>query len=219
MLRSALGSLAHAARFTLAAVAVGVVLWALVWVAVVRPWLNARQTNATQIELRVMNWAGGGGQKEEQIVDELIKTFQKLHPNTVVARINPGDAASYFTKLQTMMAANSPPDVFYMGSERVPSFASQNLLLELEPLIAADEAAHQPTLRPDDFYKPTVDCFRFDGHATGAGKLYGIPKDFTPVGFYYNKTLIARRTRRTIGPGTTSSRPRGPCIGNSRTRA
>lgn len=184
-----LSTITRALRITLAAAAGLLFLWALVWVTVVRHYRQAPERPG-QIELRVMNWAGGGGQKEEQIVAELIATYCRQHPNIKVTRINPGDAASFFTKLQTMMAADAPPDVFYMGSERLSGFASQDLLLELEPLIAADEAAGRPTLRPADFFRPTVDCFRFDGQATGAGKLYGIPKDFTTIGFYYNKTLF-----------------------------
>jgi multiple sugar transport system permease protein len=37
-----------------------------------------------------------------------------------------------------------------------------------------------------------VDAFRFDGKRVGKGALYGLPKDFTTVGFYYNKDLFAQ---------------------------
>lgn len=188
MLRQIAQSLARAVRFALAAIAILVFVWATGWV-VSRPWRLAAQ-RGDQIELRIMHWAGGGGQKEDQIVANLIATFEAAHPHIKVTRINPGDANSFFTKLQTMMAAGTPPDVFYMGWERIAGFASQELLLPIEPLIAEDERTGRPTLRPEDFYQATLDCFRFDGQTTGRGTLYGIPKDFTTIGFYYNKTLF-----------------------------
>lgn len=190
MLRNLGRTLTFLARWTLAIAALLLLGWAVVRVAT-RPWRVAVQRGG-KVELRVMHWAGGGGQKEDQIVADLIAAFEARHPHIKVTRINPGDAASFFTKLQTMMAAGDPPDVFYMGWERLSSFASQELLLPIEPLIAADEAAGRETLHPEDFFPATLDCFRFDGVRTGRGTLYGIPKDFTTIGFYYNKTLFDR---------------------------
>ena len=37
-----------------------------------------------------------------------------------------------------------------------------------------------------------LDGYRWDGSATGAGPLYGLPKDFTTIGFYYNRDLFRR---------------------------
>jgi multiple sugar transport system permease protein/multiple sugar transport system substrate-binding protein len=37
-----------------------------------------------------------------------------------------------------------------------------------------------------------LDAYRFDGERVGAGPLYGLPKDFTTIGFYYNKDLFRR---------------------------
>ena len=79
-----------------------------------------------------------------------------------------------------------------MGSERLASFAGQDLLMPIEPLIEADRAAGRKTLDLNDFFENTVNCFRFDGQRTGRGPLYGLPKDFTTVGFYYNKDAFDR---------------------------
>lgn len=182
--------IARALRLVLAVCAAGIVLWAFVWVGS-RPFRRAAATGA-KVELTVMHWAGGGGAKEEQIVAEMISVFERAHPGTKVKRINPGDAATFYTKLQTMMAAGVAPDVFYVGNERVASIAGNALLLDVEPLINEDRQAGRETLNLDDFYPATLDCFRYDGQTTGRGTLYGIPKDFTPVGFYYNKDLFRR---------------------------
>ncbi len=188
MLRALGQTIARLFRLMLAVIAGLILLWAAYRI-VTRPWRQAAQ-RAGQTELRIMHWAGGGGQKEDQIVADLIATFEAQHPHIKVQRINPGDAASFFTKLQTMMASGEPPDVFYMGWERLAGFASQDLLMPIEPLIAADEQVGRETLHPEDFYPATIDCFRFDGQQSGRGTLYGIPKDFTTIGFYYNKTLF-----------------------------
>jgi len=190
MLGMARHILTLALRGTVALLAVALVLWSFYWVGS-RPWRQAAERGA-RVELVVMNWSGGGGQKEEQIVADLVAAFERQHPDIRVRRINPGDAGAYTTKLQTMMAAGTPPDVFYMGTERFASFAGQDLLMPLEPLIADDAAAGRDTLNLADFYTAAVDCFRYDGERTGQGPLYGIPKDFTTWGFYYNKTLFDR---------------------------
>jgi multiple sugar transport system permease protein len=178
------GRLTDVLRTTIAAVAIVLVAGSFAW-TVVRPfWTDWEQGD--KIELVLMNWGGGGGQQEDQIVAAVVADFEAQHPNISVKRINPGDTNSFMTKLQTMMAAGTPPDVFYMATERFSAFAAQDLLMPLEPLIAADRAAGRPTVHLDDFFQPTVDCFRFDGERSGQGPLYGIPKDFTTWGIYYN---------------------------------
>ncbi|MBN2448533.1 MAG: extracellular solute-binding protein [Phycisphaerae bacterium] len=173
-------------KFDIAVSAVVLVVWSFAWV-VTRPWRLAAE-RGDQVELVLMNWSGGGGQKEEQIVANLIAEFERTHPNIRVKRINPGDSGSYNTKLQTMMAAEVPPDIFYMGSERFAKFAKSGQLARIEDFIKQDRDAGRETLNLDDFFTNTVDCFRFDGEVSGRGVLYGIPKDFTTWGFYYNKS-------------------------------
>ncbi len=133
-------------------------------------------------ELVVMHWSGEGGQEEDEIVEELLRDFENTHPSIQIRRINAGDSGSFYTKLQTMTAGGTPPDVFYVGNERLPAFASMGLL---DP---ADEAG----LGLGNFYPATLDAFRFDGVRSGQGQLFGIPKDFTTIGFYINKDLYSR---------------------------
>ncbi len=105
----------------------------------------------------------------------------------VVQRINPGDSGQFFTKLQTMMAAGEPPDVFYMDYARLPVFVREGQLSDIE---AAASSGGELDL--GDFYEPAVDAFRWDGERTGVGPLWGVPKDFTTVGFYINLDLLKR---------------------------
>ena len=160
--------------------AVLLTLWAFARVAT-RELSRVLGGSSDQIELVVMHWAGGGGQQEDQIVEESLRSFEAQNPGIVVKRINPGDSGQYFTKLQTMMAAGDPPDVFYMDFSRMPAFVGAG---QLEPL---DEV-----VPVEAFFTPTVDAFRWDGARQGRGPLYGVPKDFTTLGFYYNKSLFDR---------------------------
>ncbi len=178
-------------RRGLAAVAAIVVLWSFAHVLLREGTRLLQEPSGTV--LTVMHWSGDGGPAEDEIVDQSLRAFEAAHPGITVRRINPGDMGSFYTKLQTMFASGEPPDLFYVGAERVASFASMGLLAPLDSFAAEDAASGDPrALRLDDFFDTCVDAFRFDGDRVGAGSLYGIPKDFTTVGFYYNKSLFDR---------------------------
>lgn len=178
-------------QWLLATGAVLLIAWAFITVGLRD--LGRLLSSDNRTEIVVMHWSGEGGQEEDAIVEDALARFSAENPNIRVRRINPGDAASFYTKLQTMMASGDPPDVFYVGSERIPSFVDLGLLLPLDDFIAADEQLSvRDRLDLSGFYPATVAAFRFDGEQSGHGALYGIPKDFTTVGFYWNKDLFAR---------------------------
>lgn len=165
-----------------------VVLWAFAWVGTRSLRRPDRKTDSTQ--LTIVHW---GDDREDGIVAGLIEDFEKAHPDISVLRINPGPSGAVTTKIQTMIASGDPPDVFYVGYERIAGWAAKGLLAPLEPFIENDLQNGDPdAISLDNFYSNVVDCYRFDGTAVGKGTLYGIPKDFTTVGFYYNKDLFRR---------------------------
>lgn len=167
-----------------------IALICVIWVAT-RP-LRSERARAGQVQLTVLHW---GDKNEDAIVAGLCADFESLPENRDIRilRINLGQASAVATKLQTMMAAGDPPDVFYLEAERVADFASKGLLADIDQFIAQD-AAGPPGDRVDlsDFFTAVVNCFRFDGRQVGRGTLVGLPKDFTTVGFYYNKDLFRR---------------------------
>ncbi len=181
--------LAKTGRRVLAVAAAALVTWSFARV-IVRDVVHAGAASGTT-KLVVMHWSGGAGQEEDAIVSAALDRFEAAHPSIHVERINPGDAGSYYTKLQTMMAAGTPPDVFYVGDERLPALAGMGVLLPLDDLVADDRRAGDP-IGLDDFYQVCVNAYRFDGARTGAGALFGIPKDFTTLGFFYNRDLFER---------------------------
>ncbi|MSR41446.1 MAG: extracellular solute-binding protein [Phycisphaerales bacterium] len=190
-LGSALRPLLRIARSALVFIAVLLTLAAFARVG----WrtMHRDQERPNEKTLTVMHWSGDGGQEEDRIVEDALREFELAHPGVRVERINPGDAGSFYTKLQTMMAAGAPPDVFYVGYERLANFASLDLLLPLDSYVAQEaQSGKSDALDLDAFYPQTVEAFRFDGARVGSGTLYGIPKDFTTVGFYYNKDLFRK---------------------------
>ena len=160
------------------------VIWAfgrVVWRAITSEHAEGKTV------ITVMHWSGGGGQEEDAIVEDSIRAFEERNPNIAINRINPGDTGQYFTKLQTMMASGDPPDIFYMDYSRIPNFVTADQLQGLSELAENDQE-----MSFDDFYPATLSAFRWDGNVPGVGELYGVPKDFTTVGFYWNKDLFAR---------------------------
>ena len=194
--RAAIAGVAVAFRGALLVAAIVLVAWSF-WRVGVRELGGAFTSDeAAEVELVVMHWSGDGGPEEDAIVEDALARFEAEHPGIRVRRVNPGDAGSFYTKLQTMLVAGDPPDVFYVGAERLANFAELGLLAPLDAFVEAERSSDaldaDDALDLADFYPATVDAFRYDGSRIGDGTLYGIPKDFTTVGFYLNLDLFKR---------------------------
>lgn len=179
-----------ALRVALGVAASGLLVLSFAWVAT-RP-LRQEGVKKGQVQLTILHW---GDKTEDEIVGKLVAEFHARNPDVRVVRTNTGSPAQLATKLQTMLAAGEPPDLFYLDFTKVATFAAQDVLEELEPYIERDRAAGAPdALDLDDFFPATLNAFRWDPAAgrVGAGKLVGLAKDFTCVGFYYNKSLFDR---------------------------
>lgn len=175
-------------RLTFAVVTGLVVLWSFVWVAT-RP-LRKEGVRAGQTRLTVLHW---GDKNEDRIVADLIADFERLNPDIKVVRNNVGSPDQLATKLQTMLAGGEPPDVFYVLFDRLAGLAEKDLLADLEPFLREEEARGTPdALRLGDFFESALAAFRYDKptERVGTGPLFGLAKDFTTVGFYYNKNLF-----------------------------
>ncbi len=182
--------LAGAARLLLALLAGVIVVGSFAWV-LSRP-LRSEGIRPGQVALRVLHW---GDKNEDAIVAQLCREFEAQNPDIKIVRINLGQAAHVATKLQTMIAAGDAPEVFYLEAERVADLASKGVLQELDSFVERDRAAGAPdALDLADFFPAVLDAFRWNEaeHRVGSGALVGLGKDFTTVGFYYNKDLFDR---------------------------
>ncbi len=89
--------------------------------------------------------------------------------------------SDYNTKLSTMIAGGTPPDLFYLSQEQVAAFADQGALLDLTDLAAAHPDG------PADLsgYYPSV----LEQYVR-KGRLYGLPWIAQPVILYCNRELF-----------------------------
>lgn len=132
----------------------------------------ARKQQGT--ELTYMLWGTPG---EVGTVQKVLDAYRKEHPDVAIKVIH---AVDYNRKLNTMIAGGTPPDVFYINASDLQYYASKGALLDLQSLIERD--AVEVNLR--DFFPVLVEAFRWQG------RLYGLPKDFTPLVLYYNKDMF-----------------------------
>jgi len=178
-------TVARVARWLLALAAGLVVLWSFfdVGLRAYQRWDTARKDKRT--ELTILHW---GDNDEIRILQELVAAFEAEHPDI---RINRLHASDYDTKLNTMFAAGDPPDLFYLRYEDVPKLAGMGLLEPIDMPVAQDVRATGEDWI-GEFYPVLLDAFKYDGQKLGAGPLYGIPKDFTPMLMYANLQLFQR---------------------------
>ena len=172
---------ARAVRFVLSFAALLVVLWSFVNVGH-RAWKRFKLTHDRPITLTVLHW---GGKEEDQIVETLVQTYMRENPQVNIIRINSGPG--YDAKIKTMMAAGTPPDVFYLPPNLFADFAHMKLVRPIDDYYAAEPAEWR-----DDFYPLLINAWRYDiaSSVLGRGKLYGLPKDFTTAIFYINVDLF-----------------------------
>ncbi|MGC4031022.1 MAG: extracellular solute-binding protein [Tepidisphaeraceae bacterium] len=161
-----------------------VIAWAFFDVA--RRYVHHRQQLSQRpIELTVLHW---GDPTEDRIVADLVERFTQQHADVRIVRINAGEK-DFPNKLKTLMAAGTPPDVFYLKPALLPELAENKLL---EPLDCYFDP--EPAQWKTDFWPLLISAMRYDP-ATGAlghGPLWGLPKDFTTAGFYINVDLFER---------------------------
>jgi multiple sugar transport system permease protein len=175
-------SFASIVRKILLLLVVAIVAWAffdfgrrIVW--------RQQQLAERPIELTVMHW---GDPAEDKIMADLVTTYERENKNVRVHRINPG-AAAFSTKLMTMMAADTPPDVFYLKPDMLPKLAELKLIAPLNAYVD-----REPQEWKSDFFPILFEAFRFDpaSKQIGRGNLYGLPKDFTTAVFWCNTDLL-----------------------------
>jgi multiple sugar transport system substrate-binding protein len=117
------------------------------------------------------------GKAEEDLVKELVAAFERRYPNINVSY----DAIpNYDQAMLAKFSARQPPDVFYLNSEKAPTWISQGLIAPLDSYIKRTKFKTKP------FYARLLNAFKV------RGKVYGFPKDWSPLGMEINTRLLAR---------------------------
>jgi multiple sugar transport system substrate-binding protein len=124
-----------------------------------------------------LTWASPGDQAEFEVYQKVAEKFTQQHPNIKVVN---DAAASDRTKMTTLMASDSLPEIISRTINDWPMFAVQNIWLPLDDLIKRDKFDLQ------DFFPQIIKPYRFDGKRFGDGKLYGLPKEIAVRSMFYN---------------------------------
>jgi len=86
----------------------------------------------------------------------------------------------YLAKITAMMAAGSPPDVFFINNIDFPGLASRGVLKPLDPFIQRDK---YPT---GDIFPGILKAFQWEG------AQYGLPRDVSNLVVFYNRNLLRK---------------------------
>ena len=127
--------------------------------------------NKTKVILTT--WAGADEAKELQAVID--KVNASATDFEIVHQANPAD---YYTKIQTMIAGNTAPDLMWLSQEYIANYADNGAILDLTDLVS--KMSDMPAAKLDDYYPGTLEVARFNN------KLWGLPWIAAPVMLYYN---------------------------------
>src|SRR5262245_14210982 len=103
--------------------------------------------------------------------------FEAAQPSIKLAQELLPAGQNYFEKLQTLIAAGSPPDVFDMWEGYVQPYAANGAIMNLDPFLETD-----PKLKKDGLLPAAIDGGSWQDH------LYALLIGFIPgpVSLYYN---------------------------------
>ncbi len=111
----------------------------------------------------------GGNDSETAALNDVVDSFKEQYDVDAKLEIY-GD---YNQDLVVNVAAGNAPDVFYLPANQFDSFYDQNILADISDLFTAEEL---------EGYSH-IDAYAKDG------KQYGITKDYSTLGLYYNATM------------------------------
>jgi multiple sugar transport system substrate-binding protein len=124
----------------------------------------------------LVQWSIWGGSEHLALYEEIVDLFETQHPDITVQLVTVADFTNYLTKLQTLLAAGTPPDVMTLGNEWFPAFLDKGAFQNLTPYVEADEA-----LDLEAYIPLTLEVLTRDG------KLYALPANFSVDALYYNQ--------------------------------
>jgi multiple sugar transport system substrate-binding protein len=135
---------------------------------------KAAEAPVEAVEVTFMAW---GAPEELAVWQQMADEFHAANPNITV-KMDVSEWDSYWTKLDTLFAGGTPPDVFAMDAPLFLDWQSRGVLLNLQPYIDATPGFL------DDVYEQTLSGYKLaDGY-------YGLPRDFQTIVMYYNKDMF-----------------------------
>lgn len=144
--------------------------------AVLLATVAAGPTLAQEVTVKYMTFSAAPNYIEE--LEATIAAFEIEHP-TINVEYETAGWDAYFTKLQTVVAANKAPDAFELNYENFVTYAEKGALLDLSSLVAADAGFDTSIYNPK-----ALAAFSEDG------KQYALVESFSNVVLFYNKDLF-----------------------------
>ena len=124
--------------------------------------------------LSFMMW---GDPAELTVWNQIVSDFEATKPNIKV-NVEVSDWDSYWTKLKTLLAAKTPPDMFAIDAPLYLDYQSKGVLLNLQPYLDANKGML------DGLYPQTLQAYQ-----TSQG-YFGLPRDFQTIVLFYNKDHV-----------------------------
>jgi multiple sugar transport system substrate-binding protein len=125
-------------------------------------------------ELSFMMW---GDPAELEVWNQIVADFQAANPDITV-KVEVSDWDSYWTKLKTLLAAKTPPDMFAIDAPLYLDYQSKGVLLNLQPYLDKNPGML------DGLYPQTLLAYKTaDGY-------FGLPRDFQTIVLFYNKDMF-----------------------------
>jgi multiple sugar transport system substrate-binding protein len=111
--------------------------------------------------------------------EKSIAAFEKLHPDIHVT-IEETPWGQYWQKLNTELAGEDAPDVFWDHPAYFPQLVQEGVLTNISPLIK------QYGLDTSIYYPALLKQYQYQGN------YYGLPKDWDTIGIFYNKDIFKK---------------------------
>ena len=121
------------------------------------------------------HWNASGA--ELAAVKATERAFQRAYPSITVKDVS---LDPYPEGMLARFAARKPPDIFYVDSNVFPDWVSQGVLAPIDPYLTKTHTSTKT------FYPRLLSAFRYKG------KLYGLPKDWSPLAMQVNTTALAK---------------------------
>lgn len=136
---------------------------------------SAAPASGEKIEIGYMTWNGGAQQKGEEAFFE---EYEASHPDiTIAAQFIQYD--NYYSKLNTLIAANSCPDIFFTSESNLIDYAEKGMALDLNELFQKDGVSMKDTFAEGCYYE------------SADGKIWSLSNGISPIVLFYNKALFA----------------------------
>jgi multiple sugar transport system substrate-binding protein len=136
---------------------------------------TAQKPEKGPVTLTVSGWSATPA--EDALTQQNLHAFEALNPNI---KVNwspiPGD---YLTKMRANVAGGTVPDAFYLQPAMSSQYISAGKLLNLSPYMARDG------IKADLYYPSLLNPF-----VCATGQVYGLPKDWSSLGVFYNRRLF-----------------------------